>query len=65
MAEPDSASGSWSKWSDEFSESLPPVSGGFAVAIKTIPSRYSPLPGRECTRLTRKRRRGIGADGQF
>jgi len=32
MAEPDSASGSWSKWSDEFSENLPPVSGGFAVA---------------------------------
>jgi hypothetical protein len=32
IAEPNSASDHWSRWSDEFSDGLPPVSGGLAIA---------------------------------
>ena len=32
VAEPNSASSRWSRWSDEFSDGLPPVSGGLAIA---------------------------------
>lgn len=32
VAEPSSASDHWSRWSDEFSDGLPPFNGGFAIA---------------------------------